>query len=294
MKKEKSKEEFAGTNVLGTDIDRSFYFHVALVAENSNPNGDPMDEGRPRTTPDGLGLITNVCAARKIRDAAAKSGEKILLQSDDKRTDSFSSVQARLDGTGVSLKLPRHELRRALSEAFFDVRLRGVTLALPSKKGEGDRGTSIGIRQAMSLTDAISVEPVKIVGTQITRSHNMAEAGDSEKGSETMGMRYVVERGVYVFFGCVSPFAASLSGMKMRDVEVLKNILPFMLCDDYSQSRPCGSFYVRDILWREVPANARVNPARIFKSALANQVSGELEIVDEISSLPAPERIISW
>lgn len=282
--------------LLGTDIEKPVYFHVSLVAECANPNGDPMDEGRPRVLDDGLGLITNLCLARKIRDAAALAGERILLQSDMKKTDSCTSVQSRIEAVGISLKeQSRFALKRALSDAFFDVRLRGVTLALPSKKGETEKGFSLGMRAALSLTDARSVEPVRVVRMQITRSQNAADGlKDGEKGSETMGMRYVVERGVYSFFGAVTPFSAAVTGLMKSDVEKFKLLLPTILDDDQSVSRPLGSFFVRSVAWWDMGANGRrINPGRLYKAMRADPVTGELVRCD--SELPVkPEMLEVW
>lgn len=280
---------------IGTDLKDPIYFHVSLVAERSNPNGDPMDEGRPRVTEDGLGMITNVCLARKIRDAALRAGASVLMQSDSMRIDEHVSVQERMTAAGISTKDSRETIKRALCSEFFDVRLRGATVALPSAKKGEEKGFSLGIRQALSLTDALSSEPVKIERSQITRSHNMAEGlKDGEKGSETMGMRYVVERGVYTFFGSVTPYSAAVTGFSLADAEFLKNILPKMLDDDVSLNRPSGSFYVRDIIWwNSLPDGERVNPGRLYKAAVPNS-EGELEIIDaELKGLK-PERLKVW
>lgn len=281
--------------VLGTDITSPVYFHVSMVVEGSNPNGDPMDEGRPRILDDGLGFITNLCVARKIRDAAALAGLPVLLQSDSKRTDGFTSVQSRVAGNEISIKAPRGEIKRALSDKFFDVRLRGVTLALPSKKGESEKGFALSMRAALSLTDAKSVEPVRVVRMQITRSHNAADGlPDGEKGSETMGMRYVVEHGVYTFFGAITPFTAAVTGLVKKDVEELKNILPLILDNDQSVSRPYGSFYIRDIAWWDMEsAGKRMNPGRICKAMRADPVTGELVLSDTELGVK-PEMLEVW
>lgn len=281
--------------VLGTDITAPVYFHVSMVAEGSCPNGDPMDEGRPRVLDDGLGFVTNLCLARKVRDAAALAGMPVLLQSDSKRTDGYTSVQSRVAGNGISIKSPRGEIKRALSDKFFDVRLRGVTLALPSKKGESEKGFGLSMRAALSLTDAKSVEPVRVVRMQITRSHNAADGlPDGEKGSETMGMRYVVEHGVYTFFGAITPFTAAVTGLMKKDVEDLKKILPLILDNDQSVSRPYGSFYIRDIAWWNMEnSTKRINPGRICKAMKADPVTGELSLAD--AEMPIkPEMLEVW
>ena len=37
-------------------------FALVFTAKNANPNGDPLDGNRPRTTYNGLGEVSDVCA----------------------------------------------------------------------------------------------------------------------------------------------------------------------------------------------------------------------------------------
>jgi len=43
-------------------------FAAVIMVNNANPNGDPLNENRPRTTLDGFGEISDVCIKRKIRN----------------------------------------------------------------------------------------------------------------------------------------------------------------------------------------------------------------------------------
>ncbi len=50
-------------------IKNRYEFVVLFDVENGNPNGDPDAGNMPRTDPDtGLGLVTDVCLKRKIRN----------------------------------------------------------------------------------------------------------------------------------------------------------------------------------------------------------------------------------
>ena len=50
--------------ILKTKID----FAALITVNNANPNGDPLNGNRPRTTYTGKGEISDVCIKRKIRN----------------------------------------------------------------------------------------------------------------------------------------------------------------------------------------------------------------------------------
>ena len=43
-------------------------FEVIVAVDHANPNGDPLNGNRPRTTYAGNGEISDVCIKRKIRN----------------------------------------------------------------------------------------------------------------------------------------------------------------------------------------------------------------------------------
>ena len=73
-------------------------FALVLRVTNANPNGDPLNGNRPRTSYDGIGEITDVCLKRKLRDRLQEAGEPIFVQSDDNSTDGFKSLAERAKG----------------------------------------------------------------------------------------------------------------------------------------------------------------------------------------------------
>ena len=73
-------------------------FTVLIRVENANPNGDPLNGNRPRTTYTGQGEISDVCIKRKIRNRLQDMGESIFVQSSDRKTDEYSSLSERASG----------------------------------------------------------------------------------------------------------------------------------------------------------------------------------------------------
>ena len=48
-----------------TAIKNKIDFAAVVYVEGANPNGDPLNGNRPRTTMNGLGEISDVCIKRK-------------------------------------------------------------------------------------------------------------------------------------------------------------------------------------------------------------------------------------
>ena len=74
-------------------------FALYISADNANPNGDPLNGNRPRVNLDGYGEISDVCIKRKNKKPpSGYSSQKILVQSDDRSDDGYTSLKDRADG----------------------------------------------------------------------------------------------------------------------------------------------------------------------------------------------------
>lgn len=229
-------------------------FAVVLRVTHANPNGDPLNGNRPRADYDGHGEITDVCIKRKLRDRLLEGGQSIFVQSDDRKVDDAKSLKARAEAA-LGKKLGSSETAKLACEQWFDVRAFGQLFAFKAdKKGkkdadaEGDSGVSIGIRGPVTVQSAFSVEPVDISSTQITKSVS-GEGDGSKRGSDTMGMKHRVDKGVYVFFGSMNPQLAERTGFNDADAETIKQILPRLFENDESSARPAGSMEVLKAVW---------------------------------------------
>ena len=47
-------------------------FALVFTAKNANPNGDPLDGNRPRTTYNGLGEVSDVCLKQPVAGRRAE------------------------------------------------------------------------------------------------------------------------------------------------------------------------------------------------------------------------------
>lgn len=243
-------------------------FAVILTVDHANPNGDPLNGNRPRTDYDGFGEISDVCIKRKIRDRLLEKGHKIFVQSDDRKVDGMSSLKERAEsfehGLGKEAfadDKKRENTAKAACEKWFDVRTFGQLFAFKTERKKNKKnaetenneqtssgGVSIPIRGPVSVHAAFSVEPVSVASIQITKSVS-GEGDGSKRGSDTMGMKHRVDKGIYVFYGSMNPQLAERTGFSDEDADVIKEILPRLFENDASSARPEGSMAIDKVIW---------------------------------------------
>lgn len=61
--------------VIMAALENKIDFAIAFEVNNANPNGDPLNGNRPRTTSEGLGEVSDVALKRKIRNRLQDAGE---------------------------------------------------------------------------------------------------------------------------------------------------------------------------------------------------------------------------
>jgi len=142
-----------------SNLQNKIDFVVLVKVTNANPNGDPLNGNRPRTTYAGNGEISDVCIKRKIRNRLQDMGEKIFVQSAERSDDGFSSLSERAAETISSYK-DNDEYAKQACETWMDVRTFGQVFAF-KKAGKKD-GVSVGVRGPVSIHQAVSCSPVDI------------------------------------------------------------------------------------------------------------------------------------
>ena len=251
-----------------------------ITVERSNPNGDPLNGNQPRTDYSGYGEISDVCLKRKLRNRLQDAGENILVQSNERADDGCDSIRARVEENPAMekpLKMKDKEQGRTrlfaeeACRAWMDVRTFGQVFAL--KKDTGVDAVSVGVRGPVTIHTAVSLDPVTITGVQITKSVNN-EPGD-KKGSDTMGMKYRVDFGVYKFQGSINVQLAEKTGFSDEDAAKVKEALLTIFENDASSARPEGSMEMSRFYWIE-HANkiGAVSSAKVHRSVSAQKKDG--------------------
>lgn len=256
-----------------TTLSKKIDFAVIVTVKHANPNGDPLNGNRPRTTYEGFGEISDVAIKRKIRNRLMDMGKPIFVQSDDNRVDDYGSLRERADATlkGVNPN-DKKKYQEAACKAWLDVRAFGQVFAFKSKKGkksegkEDSEGVSIPVRGPVSIHPAFSVASVldRAPSIQITKSVS-SEPGE-KRGSDTMGMKHRVDHGVYVFYGSMNPQLASKTGFSYEDAQAIKEALRTLFVNDASSARPEGSMEVYKVYWWEHNSpNGQYSSAKVHR-----------------------------
>jgi CRISPR-associated protein Csd2 len=272
-------------------------FAVVFKVVNANPNGDPLNGNRPRTIYEGNGEVSDVCIKRKIRDRLQEKGQCIFVQADDRNIDGEPSLRKRAESekNGLGKDAFKHSAdkvntAKAACAKWFDVRAFGQVFAF-GKEADAN-GVSIPVRGPVSIHSAFSISPVNVTSTQITKSVS-GEGDGSKRGSDTMGMKHRVDRGIYAFYGSMNPQLAVKTGFSDEDAATIKAVLPRLFENDASSARPEGSMEILKVVWwQHNSASGQVSSAKVHRSLTVNDTDDLNNIITctELNGLP-PEII---
>lgn len=221
-------------------------FAVIVTVNKANPNGDPLNGNRPREDFNGFGEISDVCIKRKIRNRLQDMGENVFVQSSDRSDDGAKCLSERASNNAELVKFAKNKdeasYRKLACQTWIDVRSFGQVFAFKSKET-----MTTGIRGPVTVQTGISVDPINITTTQITKSVN-SEPKEG-KSSDTMGSKNRVDFGVYIIRGSINHQLAELTGFSEEDAEKIKDALISLFDNDASSARPDGSMEVVKVYW---------------------------------------------
>ena len=234
-------------------IKNRYDFVILFDVENGNPNGDPDAGNMPRIDPEtGLGLVTDVCLKRKIRNYVeiVKEGEPgygIYIKDSVPLNRSDETAYAALDVKDVK-KAKKDDpdldrkIRDFMCKNFYDIRTFGAVMTTFVKAA-----LNCGqVRGPVQLGFARSVDPIVPQEVTITRVAIATEA-DAERKSTEMGRKYIVPYGLYRAEGFVSAnLARKTTGFSEEDLALLWNAIIHMFDEDRSAAR--GKMAVRELI----------------------------------------------
>jgi CRISPR-associated protein Csh2 len=199
------------------------YRHEMLFfyeAVDCNPNGDPLDENRPRTDPmTGVCTVSDVRIKRTIRDEILswepdeskriEAGREILIRDTYVDDGSLATGKDRADAFGKVSKKPKATEVRAIQDkvlaACIDARLFGSTLPIGGKGGEGESGASLKLTGAVQWSAFNrSLHRVSPQFVQMTA----AFAGKSGASQKSFAERHLLPYAAIAAFGVGNPAAA--------------------------------------------------------------------------------------
>lgn len=200
-------------------------------AKDCNPNGDPLDENRPRTDPEtGVATITDVRIKRTVRDyllakepdlsRRLETGTEILIR-DTVKSDGYLSegkdrAEQLLDQVGKGLKgqAKTDALQQVILKTCIDARLFGSTL--PIEKG------------SLKLTGPVQFSAfnrsLHRVAPQLVQQ-TAAFAGGAKKDQKSFAERQLLPYALITVYGVVNEFAARTTQLSDTDVDLLLEAL---------------------------------------------------------------------
>lgn len=236
-------------------IKNRYEFIILFDVENGNPNGDPDAGNMPRIDPEtNLGLITDVCLKRKIRNYVETvkedaEGYRIYIKEGVPLNRSDNEAYAYVGADEKTIKSMKkaddtvdEKIRDFMCSNFFDIRSFGAVMTTFVKAA-----LNCGqVRGPVQLGFAQSVEPVIPQEVTITRVAITTEADAEKKGTE-MGRKYIVPYGLYRCEGYVSAnLARKSTGFSEDDLALLWEAILNMFEHDRSAAR--GNMAVRELL----------------------------------------------
>lgn len=238
-------------------IHNRYEFVILFDVENGNPNGDPDAGNMPRVDPEtSLGLVTDVCLKRKIRNfvETAKEGDpgyRIYVKDSVplNRSDAEACAYLQVGSDDKALKKAKKDdpdldrkLRDWMCANFFDIRTFGAVMTT-FVKGALNCGQ---VRGPVQLGFARSIDPIIPQEVTITRVAITTEA-DAEKKDTEMGRKYIVPYGLYRCEGYVSAnLARKTTGFSEEDLQLLWTAILNMFEIDHSAAR--GKMAVRELV----------------------------------------------
>lgn len=231
-------------------INNKIDFALIMAVQNANPNGDPLSHNTPRQDYDGHGEMSDVCLKRKIRNRLQDMGENILYKSNERTDDGFRSLKARIEANSSLMEIiQKGDIEQAIQTScaeWIDVRAFGAVVALTKKADLA----SFGVRGAVTIQMARSLEYINIRDIQITKSLNTTD-NTAKKDKGTMGMKYQIIKGAYITYGSIFPQLAEKTGLTKADAEKIKYALQTLFENDASAARPSGTMVVGNLFWWE-------------------------------------------
>lgn len=249
-------------------IKNRYEFVILFDVENGNPNGDPDAGNMPRVDPEtGLGLVTDVCLKRKIRNYVEtvkedEAGYRIYIKDGVplNTSDNEAYIALGVDGKEVKEKKKKdpeidNKIRDWMCANFFDIRTFGAVMTT-FVRGNLNCGQ---VRGPVQLSFARSVEPIVPQEVTITRIAVTKEDDAVDKVTE-MGRKYIVPYGLYRCEGYVSAnLARKTTGFSEDDLSLLWEAIVNMFEHDHSAAR--GKMAVRELIVFKHDSELGVAPA---------------------------------
>lgn len=203
-------------NVIQNRTELLFLYEV----ENANPNGDPLNENRPRfDSEDNKVIVSDVRLKRTIRDYwfeykeyNGSNGKDIFVREtkySDGDNEYIASGKRRAEDFRKDSKTPKEEHTKNILERCIDIRVFGGVLPLD--------------KDSITFTGPVQFQMGKSLhqNTITEEQGTGAFASGDKKGQATFRTEYKVPYSLIGFNGIINEKAAAYSKMQEEDKELL-------------------------------------------------------------------------
>ena len=219
-------------------LNHRYEFVLLFDVKDGNPNGDPDAGNLPRIDPEtGMGLVTDVCIKRKIRNYIQLTqmdqvGRAIFIREKAILNEMIDASHEQPQVKEKSKVGDKTEAARQwMCENYYDVRTFGAVMSTGKKAGQ--------VRGPVQITFSRSIDPVIVAEHSITRmAVTTQKESESQDGqNRTMGRKFTVPYGLYRCHGFVSAHLAKQTGFGEEDLDLFWQALLQMFEHDRSASR---------------------------------------------------------
>ncbi len=179
-----------------------------------NPNGDPLDENKPRIDLESRkNLVTDVRLKRTVRDylfnfEGFDGGDKgdILIREIRTEKGGVKDMKTRAKDFGKE----KEEITKNILDKCIDVRLFGATISLDNDSITFTGPVQFGMGMSLNKTEIVEI------------GHSFVMAGKSSEAKQgSLASEYVVPYSLIVFHGVINENAAKSTKLTEKDIEYL-------------------------------------------------------------------------
>jgi CRISPR-associated protein Csh2 len=188
-----------------------------------NPNGDPLDENKPRIDEKtGINIVTDVRLKRTIRDYFLSIGKDVWIKEIVKENGELKTREERIEDEGIKTKKDA----KKLLERYIDLRLFGATIAL-AKKGKKSKEESA--EEGKPITSITWTGPVQFrfgrslnrVGSAVLIKGTTVMPSKEKKEQGTFTETWIIPYSLIAFYGIINENAAKDTKLTEEDVKLL-------------------------------------------------------------------------
>jgi len=168
--------------------------------KDANPNGDPVDENKPRIDEEtGVNIVTDVRLKRTVRDYLYEyKGQEVFIREIRKEDGKLKTKEERLNDFGDA----------SIIDRCIDIRLFGSTTAVEDR--------TIALTGPVQFKYGRSLHKVDL--TYIKGTTVMPSGAEKKQGTFTE--RYILPYSLIVFYGVVNENAAKTQGIPLTEEDV--------------------------------------------------------------------------